>query len=215
MLLAFAAAGCSADQPGRPGAALPVPERDPDAGTSDSSPRVAVFAGGCFWCVEGVYEQLAGVHDAVSGYAGGSADTADYHSVSSGTTGHAEAVQVTYDPTAITYGELLRVFFATHDPTQVDRQGPDVGPQYRSTIFYLGEEQRAAAEAYIAQLDEAGVFERPIATTLEPLDVFHPAEGYHQDFVRRNPDHPYIRQQALPKIEKVRKLFPDRVEPGR
>ncbi|MBA3686729.1 MAG: peptide-methionine (S)-S-oxide reductase MsrA [Planctomycetes bacterium] len=178
---------------------------------TDRAPRRAVFAAGCFWCVEGVFERLAGVLDAESGYAGGSTDTADYESVCGGDSGHAEVVRVTYDPTRITFGELLRVFFATHDPTQRDRQGPDVGTQYRSSVFWVDEAQRAAAEAYLRQLEAAKVFPRPIATRLEPLEVFHSAEGYHQDYVRKHPENPYIRAHALPKVAKLASLFPERL----
>lgn len=194
---------------------LPVPALDPDAGVTDATPRRAVFAAGCFWCVEGVFERLDGVLDAESGYAGGAPETANYQAVCGGDTGHAEVVRVTYDPTRITYGTLLRVFFATHDPTQRDRQGPDVGTQYRSSVFWSDEPQRAAAEGYLRQLAEAKLFPRPIATRLERLTAFHSAEGYHQDFVGRNPSHPYIQVQALPKIGTLDRLFPGQVREQR
>lgn len=181
---------------------------------SDPTPRSVVLAGGCFWCVEGVLERLVGVHAVESGYAGGSSEDADYERVCGGTTGHAEVVRVTYDPTVIIFGEILRVFFATHDPTTPNRQGNDVGTQYRSAIFWADAPQRDAAAAYIAQLDAARVFPRPIVTTLEPLVAFFPAEAYHQDFVRHNPGHPYIRAAALPKIAKLCRLFPQRVREG-
>lgn len=184
--------------------ALPMPERDL---TETVALARAVFAGGCFWCVEAAFEQVPGVSDVVSGYAGGDAATATYERVCSGTTGHAEAVQVTYDPRKVTYGSLLRVFFTVHDPTTKDRQGPDVGPQYRSAIFYENEEQRAVAAAYVAQLEKAKIFGRPIVTTLEPLRGFYPAEDYHQDFARRNPRHPYIRAWVPAKLEKLRSLL--------
>ena len=167
----------------------------------------AVFAGGCFWCVEAVFEQLDGVLEVVSGYAGGTADTANYAAVSTGKTGHAEAVKIVYDPTRISYEQLLKVHFSTHDPTTLNRQGNDVGPQYRSAIFYADQQQKELAEAMIADLQAAKVFKRPIVTTLEPLRAFYPAEPKHQDFVACNPNHPYVRSVAMPKVEKVREKF--------
>lgn len=190
---------------------LPAPSLDPDAGATDPTPRTLIVAGGCFWCVEGVFERLAGVRDVESGYAGGSADTADYERVCSGATGHAEAVRITYDPTVITLGALLRVFFATHDPTTLNRQGNDVGSQYRSAIFWSDAGQREAGTAYIAHLDAARIFVKPIVTTLEPLKAFYLAETYHQDFAQRNPGHPYIRAVSQPKIDKLCRLFPDQL----
>lgn len=166
----------------------------------------AVFAGGCFWCVEAVFEELDGVYEVVSGYAGGSAETANYEQVSSGRTRHAEVVKIYYDPARISFQTLLEVHFVTHDPTTVDRQGNDVGPQYRSAIFYASEEERAAAEAYIAEL-EATTPALDIVTTLEPLEAFYEAEAYHQDYVCNNPTRGYVRGVALPKVEKVRKRF--------
>lgn len=175
----------------------------------DGRPRTAVLAGGCFWCVEAVFEQLEGVLDVVSGYAGGDARTARYELVSTGKTGHAEVVKITYDPKRITYGQLLKIFFAVaHDPTQLNRQGPDVGPQYRSAIFYATEEEKRVAESYIRQLEEARVFDRPVVTRLEPLKGFYPAEEYHQDYARRNPLSPYILAQSAPKVRKLEKTFP-------
>jgi methionine-S-sulfoxide reductase len=203
--------GCSAAQGPDFAAKLPVLDQDPDAEASDPTPQHAVFAGGCFWCVEGVFERLAGVSDVESGYAGGSATTASYDAVSSGETDHAEVVRITYDPTQVTYGTLLRIFFATHDPTTLNRQGPDAGRQYRSAVFYADEAQRAAAARYIEQLDAAGAYPRPVVTTLEPLEAYYPAEDYHQDYVQRNPSNPYIRQNALPKVDKLQKLFPERL----
>lgn len=175
--------------------------------------RTAVFAGGCFWCVEGVFEQLEGVTDATSGYAGDTKDKADYKTVCSGTTKHAEAVRVTYDPAKITFGELLRVFFTTHDPTTKDQQGADVGPQYRSAVFALDAEQRAVAEGYIKLLNESKVFPRPVVTTVELLKPaeFYVAEDYHQDYVKCNPRNRYVQYTALPKVEKVREKFADKV----
>lgn len=204
-MLVFSMSSISCDRPGaRP---LPEPREDELVATEPGHTHLPVFAGGCFWCVEAVFAQLKGVSNVVSGYAGGSEPTARYEVVSSGRTDHAEAVQLTYDPTKISYGQLLKVFFATHDPTQLNRQDPDSGRQYRSAIFYQGEQERRAAEMYIRQLEQSKVFDKPIVTTLEPLDRFYPAEQNHQDFVQRNPHHPYVRQWALPKIDKVRKKF--------
>jgi methionine-S-sulfoxide reductase len=178
---------------------------------ADSNPKhaTAVFAGGCFWCVEAVFEELDGVVDAVSGYAGGSRETANYEAVCTGTTGHAEAVQIIYDPSKIDYRKLLEVHFATHDPTTLNRQGNDVGTQYRSTIFYANAAEEHAARDYIDELTKARAFSSPIVTTLEPLVAFYPAETYHQSYVCTNPRQGYVRAVALPKVEKVRKLFAD------
>ena len=178
------------------------------------SPSTAVFAGGCFWCVEAVFEEIAGVLVARSGYAGDTRDTASYGLVSGGKTKHAEAVQIIYDPTVITYEDLLRVHLTTHDVTQLNRQGPDIGRQYRSAIFYANEQERAAASAVIAELTEKGTYRDPIVTTLEPLSEFYPAEAYHQDYVRLNPNDGYVRAVALPKVHKARKLFKDRLKTG-
>ena len=175
--------------------------------------QTAVLAGGCFWCVEAVYKDLDGVLAVTSGYSGDSEASADYHSVCSGTTNHAEVVSVRYDPSRVTYGQVLKIFFAiAHDPTQVDRQGGDVGRQYRSAIFCADEDQKRVAEAYIRQLNAAGVFKKPIATTLEPLAAFFEAEGYHQDYAARNPANPYIAYNAMPKVQKLHKYFGDRVK---
>ena len=186
--------------------------KDPANDEANAEPRAtAVFAGGCFWCVEAVFEELDGVIDAISGYAGGSAATANYRAVSAGQTNHAEAVQIIYDPTKIDYVTLLRVHFATHDPTQLNRQGNDVGRHYRSAIFYANEAERAVAEAFIAELTELKVFDKRIVTTLEPLSAngFHKAEEYHQDYVCNNPNQAYVRAVAMPKVEKVREKFAD------
>jgi peptide-methionine (S)-S-oxide reductase len=165
----------------------------------------AVLAGGCFWCVEAVYKNLDGVSSVNSGYAGGTADTADYETVSSGTTDHAESVEVVYDPSRISYGQILKVFFAiAHDPTQLNRQGPDTGRQYRSAIFYTDGEQKRVAEAYIDQLNKAHVFDQPIVTEVVPLEAFYQAETYHQDYAARNPLNPYIVFNAQPKVRKLR-----------
>jgi peptide-methionine (S)-S-oxide reductase len=165
----------------------------------------AILAGGCFWCVEAVYKNLDGVSSVKSGYAGGTADTADYETVSTGTTDHAESVEVVYDPSRITYGQILRVFFSiAHDPTQLNRQGPDTGRQYRSAIFYADDEQKRIADAYIDQLNKAHVFDRPIVTQVVPLEAFFEAETYHQDYAARNPLNPYIVINAQPKVRKLR-----------
>jgi peptide-methionine (S)-S-oxide reductase len=178
--------------------------------TGTAAPQTAVLAGGCFWGVEAVFEQMNGVADVVSGFAGGSQLTAHYSIVSSGATGHAEAVRITYDPAKVTYGQLLKVFFAVaHDPTELNRQGPDDGPQYRSSIFYANDDQKTIAEAYIQQLNGARVFTRPVVTTVVPLKGFYPAEGYHQDFLARNPDYPYIVVNDLPKLRALKAEFPE------
>jgi len=171
--------------------------------------QTAVLAGGCFWGVQGVYEHVRGVRKVLAGYSGGDKATADYEAVSRGGTGHAESVEIRFDPKQISYREILRIFFSVvHDPTQLDRQGPDSGTQYRSSIFYAGESQRKIAQAYIAQLERAKVFGRPIVTRVDPLQGFYAAEDYHQDFLQRNPDHPYIVINDLPKIENLRRVFP-------
>jgi peptide-methionine (S)-S-oxide reductase len=194
------------------------PERFPDseidvAMRADVTEQVAVLAGGCFWCVEAVYRQLDGVISVTNGYAGGTANSADYQSVSSGSTDHAEAVEVRFDPAKITFGQILRVFFSiAHDPTTRDRQGPDVGRQYRSVIFYADDEQKNVAESYIKRLDASKAFDRPIVTEVMPLDRFYKAEDYHQDYAARNPLQPYILFTARPKVEKVRKYYKDRIK---
>ncbi|TME26131.1 MAG: peptide-methionine (S)-S-oxide reductase MsrA [Chloroflexi bacterium] len=191
---------------------FPDPELDP-AVPADNGEARAVLAGGCFWCVEAVYKQLDGVKAVVSGYAGGTANTADYETVSSGRTGHAEAVEIRFDPSRVSYGQLLKVFFSiAHDPTTRDRQGPDVGKQYRSVIFYANEDQKRIADAYVAQLAKARVFDAPIVTEVIPLDRFYEAEEYHQDYAERNPLQPYILFNAAPKVQKVRKYFADRIK---
>ena len=196
------------------GLALPAPAVDMPA--SQASSEVMVVAGGCFWGVQGVFQHVKGVSNAVSGYAGGAKHTATYEQTNDGTTGHAESVQVTYDPRQVTYGQLLQVFFAVaHDPTQLNRQGPDTGTQYRSTIFAASAEQAAVAKAYIAQLDRSRAFKRSIVTTIEMGREFYPAEKYHQDFLVRNPSYPYIVYNDLPKIENLKRLLPGfyRAEP--
>ena len=190
-----------------PAVVIPAPALD-DARAAGPL-QTAVLAGGCFWGVQGVYEHVRGVKQVLSGYSGGSKATAEYEVVSRGRTGHAESVQIRFDPKEISYGEILRVYFSVvHDPTQLDQQGPDSGPQYRSNIFYASSAQRKIAQAYILQLDQAKVFERPIVTRVDPLKAFYPAEEYHQDFLQHNPNHPYIVINDLPKIDNLRKIFP-------
>jgi peptide-methionine (S)-S-oxide reductase len=190
------------------GRVLPAPTVDAAPGQATSA--VVVFAGGCFWGVQGVFQHVKGVNSAVSGYAGGDAKTAEYETVSTGSTGHAESVQVTFDPHQITYGRLLQIFFSVaHDPTQLNRQGPDSGTQYRSAIFPATPEQAEVAKAYIAQLDQAHAFKKDIVTKIEPGRAFYPAEGYHQDFLTRNPTYPYIAINDMPKIDDLKHLFPD------
>ena len=173
----------------------------------------AVFAGGCFWCTEAVFEPLKGVTDVTSGYAGGTSDSADYHTVSTGSTDHAEAIRITYDPKQIGYMKLLELFFlVAHDPTQLNRQGNDVGRQYRSAVFYRDEGQFAATKAYIDLLGDTGWFNEPIVTTLEPLDHFYDAETYHQNYVRQNPDQPYVRAVAKPKVKKLEEHYSDLID---
>src|SRR5262245_25874917 len=187
---------------------IPAPAVDEPA--SDAATAVAVFAGGCFWGVQGVYQHVEGVLKAVSGYAGGAKETAHYEMVGEGNTGHAETVQITYDPSKVTYGKLLQIFFSVaHDPTQLNMQGPDHGPQYRSTIFPVDAKQREIAEKYIAQLNTAKVYRSKIVTTLEDGRTFYPAEGYHQDYLVRNPDNLYIVINDVPKVKNLAQLFAD------
>jgi len=187
----------------------------PPAITVSSGPtgpglQTLVVAGGCFWGIEAVFEHIKGVTDAVSGYAGGTKGTAEYETVSTGTTGHAESVKITYDPAKVSLEKLLQVFFSVaHDPTQLNRQGPDVGPQYRSAIFFASEEQARVARAYIDQLTKAKTFSKPIVTQVVKLDQFYPAEEYHQDFAEKNPTYPYIVYNDRPKVENLKREFPD------
>ncbi|MGY2173796.1 peptide-methionine (S)-S-oxide reductase MsrA [Pseudomonas azotoformans] len=172
--------------------------------------QTAVFAGGCFWGVQGVFQHVQGVKNAVSGYDGGAASTAQYESVSEGDTGHAESVSVTYDPSTVSYGKLLQIYFSVaHNPTELNRQGPDTGTQYRSAIFAQNAEQQKVAQAYIAQLDAAKSFDKPIVTQIEMGKAFFPAESYHQDFLTENPSYPYIVINDLPKVAQLKKLFPE------
>ena len=187
------------------GVRIPPPAADVPA--SDTL-QTAVLSGGCFWGVQGVFQHTAGIASAVSGYAGGSQMTATYEQVSSGTTGHAESVQIKYDPRKISYGKILQIFFSVvHDPTQLNRQGPDSGTQYRSAIFTTSDEQKKVAEAYIAQLNSAKVYSKPIVTKISALEGFYPAESYHQDYLTLHPNQPYIAYNDLPKIDNLKKLF--------
>ena len=189
--------------------AVVIPAPAVDAAPA-SGIQTAVLAGGCFWGVQGVFQHTAGVVNAVSGYAGGTKATADYKAVSSGRTDHAESVEIKYDPKKISYGKILQIYFSVvHDPTQLNRQGPDVGPQYRSAIFTTSDEQKKVAEAYIAQLNAAKVFKKPIVTKLGPLEAFYPAEAYHQDYLTLHPNQPYIAYNDIPKVENLKKLFAD------
>jgi peptide-methionine (S)-S-oxide reductase len=186
---------------------IPPPAVD-EQGTGGS--ETTVLAGGCFWGVQGVFQHVSGVTSAVSGYAGGESGTAHYEMVGSGTTGHAESVQITFDPGKISYGRILQIYFSVaHDPTELDRQGPDVGPQYRSAIFPANPEQARIAKAYIAQLKQARVFDAAIVTRIESGRTFYAAEDYHQDFLTKHPFHPYIVYNDLPKIDELKRLFPD------
>ena len=190
---------------------VPAPVAVVDAGLAATHGKAtAVFAGGCFWGTQSVFERVKGVLDTTVGYSGGSANTATYEQVGTETTGHAESVKVVYDPAEITYGQLLRIFFSVvHDPTQLNRQGPDVGTSYRSVIFYASEEQKRISEAYIAQLNKAGIFPKPIVTEVTPLKAFYEAEKYHQDYALYHPDNPYIQVCDRPKIEALKAQFPE------
>ena len=190
------------------GADFPNPKLDVPAAQAKGQ-QTAVLAGGCFWGVQAVFQHVRGVVSATSGYSGGPAAAAEYEVVSSGTTGHAESVKIVYDPSQITYGQLLKVFFSVaHDPTELNRQGPDMGTQYRSAIFYANDAQKRVAQAYIAQLDSAKLFAQPIVTQVVPLKAFYPAEDYHQNYLARHPDSPYIVINDLPKLAHLREQFP-------
>jgi peptide-methionine (S)-S-oxide reductase len=205
VLALSAVTGCSAATK----APVPPPAEDaPLAATAGKA--TAVFAGGCFWGTQSVFERVKGVLDTTAGYSGGSAATATYEQVGQENTGHAESVKVVYDPSKITYGQLLRIFFSVaHDPTQLNRQGPDVGPSYRSVIFYANTEQQNLAKAYIAQLDAAKIFRKPIVTEVVPLKGFYDAESYHQDYALHNPNNPYIMVCDRPKIDALKQEFPE------
>jgi peptide-methionine (S)-S-oxide reductase len=186
---------------------LPAPAVDEH---SKAPTETAVFAGGCFWGTQAVFQRVKGVQATTAGYAGGSAETASYAQVTTETTGHAESLKVVYDPTKVTYGTLLRIFFSVaHDPTQLNRQGPDVGTSYRSAIFYVNDEQKKIAQAYIAQLDAAKAFPRPIVTEVSPLKGFYDGEDYHQDYALKNPQNPYIQVCDVPKIDALKAQFPE------
>ena len=190
-------------------AAAPLPAADFDPSPAAKGPQTAVFAGGCFWGVEAVFRHVKGVSSAVSGYAGGSVKNPSYEMVSSGMTGHAESVQVTYDPAVVSYGQLLRVFFTVaHDPTELNRQGPDVGTQYRSAIFFADADQQKVAQAYVKQLEAAKSFKQPIVTQIAPLATFYPAESYHQNYLALHPNQPYIVYNDLPKLDALKREFP-------
>jgi peptide-methionine (S)-S-oxide reductase len=192
------------------GSSLPAPAVDIPAASVQGA-QTAVFAGGCFWGVEAVFRHVKGVSKAVSGYAGGAAKTADYERVSTGSTGHTESVEVTYDPAQVSYGELLRIFFSVaHDPTQLNRQGPDYGTQYRSAIFFTNDEQKRVAQAYIEQLAQAKAYASPIVTQLVALPAFYPAEAYHQNYLALHPTQPYIVYNDLPKLAQLKQQFPER-----
>ena len=211
LVAAVGLAGALWSMPGRSAErATVIPPPAVDAATSPEESQTVVLAGGCFWGVQAVFQHVKGVTNAVSGYAGGTKDTARYNVVSMGTTGHAESVQVTFDPRQISYGQILQIYFSVaHDATQLNRQGPDEGPQYRSAIFFANPEQQRVAQAYIAQLDKAGTFKKPIVTQLTKYDAFYPAEAYHQDYATMHPENPYIFYNDLPKVENLKKLFPD------
>jgi peptide-methionine (S)-S-oxide reductase len=205
----FASAGATGAIAAEAAHNVPAPALDEQAGPGASS-EIAVLAGGCFWGVQGVFQHVKGVTNAVSGYTGGDKEHAIYEVVSSGTTGHAESVKITFDPRQVSYGRILQIYFSVaHDPTELNYQGPDSGTQYRSAIFPINDEQTRVAKAYIAQLNQAKVFGSDIVTTIEPGKNFYPAEGYHQDFLTLHPDYPYIVFNDLPKIENLKQLFPD------
>jgi peptide-methionine (S)-S-oxide reductase len=189
---------------------FPAPATDAKLTPPQGALQTAVFAGGCFWGVQGVFQHVKGVKSAISGYSGGTVESPYYELVSSGSTGHAESVQVSYDPSQITYGKLLMIFFSVaHDPTQKDRQGPDIGTQYRSAIFYANAEQKQITQAYIAQIDAAKVYDNAIATQLVPFSAFYQAEDYHQDYLVKHPDNAYIQFNDLPKIERLKQRYPE------
>ena len=210
-LLALVAVGTFWNIPGRTGeAAVALPAPAVDNPRAAGPMQTAVLAGGCFWGVQGVYQYTKGVKKVLSGYSGGDRSTAQYEKVGTGRTGHAESVEIVFDPKEISYGEILRIYFSVaHDPTELDRQGPDVGTQYRSAIFYADAQQKRIADAYIAQLDKGRAFRRPIVTRVDPLKGFYAAEAYHQDFLILNPSYPYIVINDLPKIVNLKRLFPE------
>jgi len=195
---------------------IPIPQFPDPAADAPLAPskttQAAVFAGGCFWCVEAVFRELRGVQSVRSGYVGGTAATANYKAVCGGQTDHAEAIEIVYDSSQVTYGQLLKIHFSVaHDPTTLNQQGNDIGRQYRSVVYYMDEEQKRVAEGYIQQLNKAGVFTSPIVTTVEPLKEFFEAEAYHQNYAALNPNQPYIAYVAAPKVEKLRESFPEKL----
>ena len=207
---AWTRAQAAADPKSLPDPAVDSQRASASTSASTSKDQKAVISGGCFWGIQAVFQHVKGVKSATSGYSGGSAKAADYELVSTGTTGHAESVEITYDPSQITYGQLLKVFFSVaHDPTQLNRQGPDSGTQYRSAIFYADDDQKRIADAYIAQLQQSKVFPKPIVTQVAPLKAFYPAEDYHQNYATLHPDNPYIAANDLPKVDHLREMFPD------
>lgn len=207
-LVAFAAFNSRAKSP-RTNSAFPKPALDQPVATTKGK-EVAVISGGCFWGIQAVYEHTKGVISATSGYAGGTAETAQYEIVSTGKTDHAESVKIVFDPSQITYGQILMIFFSVaHNPTELNKQGPDWGTQYRSSIFYANSEQKKIAEAYIQQLNAAKVYSSKIMTQVVPLNGFFPAEGYHQDYLKHHPDNPYIVINDLPKLQNLKKEFPE------
>jgi peptide-methionine (S)-S-oxide reductase len=213
-IAAFALAWAIVPSSAEPAHALPAPAADEAPGATT---KTAVFAGGCFWGVQGVFQHVNGVTSAVSGYAGGDKDTAEYGKIGSGRTGHAESVRITYDPGKVSFGKLMQIYFSVaHDPTELNRQGPDVGSQYRSTVFAMDDEQARLAQAYIAQLDGTKVFRKKIVTTIERGKPFYAAEDYHQDYLTLHPNQPYIAINDLPKVENLKRLFPEayRAEPA-
>lgn len=209
-LLTVAAVGCGVASSGKTADIRDIAPAVEPASASQKGMQTAVFAGGCFWGVEAVFEHTKGVVDVKSGYSGGTAKTADYETVSSGETDHAEAVKITFDPAKVSYTQLLTIFFSVaHDPTQLNRQGPDTGRQYRSAIFFADEDQKKTATAYIASIEKAKVFDKPIVTEIVPLEKFYEAEGYHQDYMKKNPNQPYIVIHDKPKVEDLKKRFPE------
>src|SRR5271154_936263 len=209
ILVLGGALACNRANAANGGNVLPDPAVDATL-TANPGEQTAVVSGGCFWGIQAVFQHVKGVKNATSGYSGGSASTAEYELVSTGNTGHAESVKITFDPAQVSYGQLLKVFFSVaHDPTQLNRQGPDTGTQYRSVIFFANEEQKHIAEAYISQLAQAKSFPHSIVTQVAPLNAFYPAEAYHQDYATLHPDNPYIAINDAPKVEHLRQQFPD------
>ena len=208
LLAVLTTAACANPQDGKP----PTPQQTSPRTMETGSMEIATLAGGCFWCIEAVFQRLEGVESVESGYSGGTKETADYKTVCTGTTKHAEACQITFNPNVITYAEILQVFFGAHDPTTLNRQGNDVGPQYRSAIFYHSDDQKRIAEAYITQLTDTGTWPDPIVTEVAPFDAFYVAEDYHQNNYNQNGSQPYCSFVVRPKVEKFMKNFQDRIK---